>query len=173
MTQITKTTDLLFAVPIVTQIANCGVNSVRGEVAKYVTKCSTAIDVPLSPEQTEILVDDIIDVYKWDSIEDIQICLKNGRQGKYGKTYGKLNMIVFTEWMTSHLEEKSTAREQAMQKAKDMHKFESREDYEEAVKVGAENQARIAALKKAYEDKQRALNADFVKIREQYLNKKK
>lgn len=143
------------------------------ELAKYVTKCATAIDVPLTNEQSEILVDDIIDVYKWDSIEDIQICLKNGRQGKYGKTYGKLNMIVFSEWMAKHLEDKAYAREQAFQKSKAIHNWETREDYEQAIKIGAENQAKIAELKKAYEDKKRALNADFVRIREEYLNKKK
>jgi len=138
MIQITKNTDLLKTTPINEQLIKFGRNEVNLEIAKYVNKCLSGLDIEMSNDQIQILIEDIIDVYKWDSIEDIQICLKNGRQGKYGKTYGKLNMIVFQEWMGKHLDQK--ANEFEHQYSKHKHHWDSKEDYLKAVKEGIKQQ---------------------------------
>ncbi len=107
MIQITQNTDLLKAKPIINQITKFGRQSVNLEIAKYVNKCVKGLNIEIDNLSLQILIEDIVDVYKYDSIEDIQVCLKNGRQGKYGKTYNKLNMVVFSEWMSKHLEQKA------------------------------------------------------------------
>lgn len=133
--QITKTSDLLRCKPINEQLIAHGKDEVYFELAGAVVKCAQGLGIEMSNERTQLLVDDITEVYKFDSIEDIQLCLKNGRQGKYGKTYGKLNMIIIQEWMSIHLEKKAAARES--QNSTSKHDFKTREEYESAVKVGS------------------------------------
>ena len=147
MIPILKTTDLLKAKPINEQILKFGRNDVNLEIAKYVNKCLTGLDIELPNDKIQILIEDIVEVYKFDSIEDIKICLKNGRQGKYGKTYGKLNMIIIQEWMSIHLDRKAAARESANSTAK--HDFKDREEYENAVKVGSNKNQEKKERKKA------------------------
>ena len=136
--QITKTSDLLKAKPINEQVIKFGRNDVNVEISKSINKCLRALDISIENSALQILIEDIVDVYKWDSIEDIQICLKNGRQGKYGKTYNKLNMIVFQEWMSKHLDQKSNHLEHQYSKHK--HHWDSKEDYLKAVKEGIKQQ---------------------------------
>lgn len=136
--QVTTNSDLLKAKPINNQILKYGRNEVNLVIAVSVNKCLDGLDVDMSNEQIQIFIEDIVDVYKWDSIEDIQICLKNGRQGKYGKTYNKLNMIVFREWMSKHLEQKAIEREN--QYKENRHNWDSKEDYLKAVKEGIKQQ---------------------------------
>lgn len=138
MIQIITTTDLLKAKPITEQLLTFGRNEVNMEIAKAVNKCIRGLNIEMDNTSIQILIEDIVDVYKWDSIEDIQVCLKNGRQGKYGKNYNKLNMIVFSEWMSKHLEQKAIERES--QYSKNKHDWDSREDYLESVKLGLDQQ---------------------------------
>jgi hypothetical protein len=132
---ITKTTDLLRAAPIVSQILECGRNDVEVEISKYVTKCIQGLGLQMDNYSIQLLTEDIVEKYKYDSIEDVQICLKKGRQGYYGTTYNKLNMVVISEWMTKHLEEKAIIREREVNKLKlsnDFPGWATREDYEKA-----------------------------------------
>ena len=124
-----------------------GRNEVYFELAGAVVKCAQGLGIEMSNERIQLLVEDITEVYKFDSIEDIQICLKNGRQGKYGKTYAKLNMIIIQEWMSYHLEKKAIARESVNSKAK--YNFKNREEYENAVKVGSKINQEKKERKKA------------------------
>lgn len=103
---ITKVSDTLTLVPIVNDKRNA-----YEIVFVAVRKCALGLGLDFSQEATEVLSEDLIDKYKYDSIEDILFALKNGRQGKYGNNYGKLNMIVISDWMTRHLEEKAKERE--------------------------------------------------------------
>ncbi|MGH1436579.1 MAG: hypothetical protein ACRBG0_19205 [Lewinella sp.] len=95
-----------------------GVAPVLDWVMRFVSKCATQLNISASAEFIETLSEDIIDVYKYDSLEDIAECLKKGRQGRYGINYGKLNMVVIQEWMAKHLEEKYRAREAAHENSK-------------------------------------------------------
>lgn len=145
--QITKTSDLLKAKPINEQIIKFGRNEVNIQISNSVFKCAIGLNIELTNFQSQILIEDIVDKYKYDSIEDIQQCLKNGRRGDYGPTYGKFNMIVISEWMNKHLEKKSIARESQLKKQK--HDFKDREEYESAVKVGSKINAEEKKTKKS------------------------
>lgn len=76
------------------------------------------VGTELTPDTIEVMAEDLIDCYKLDSLEDIAEALKKGRQGRYGKIYGKLNGIVLGEWMNKHLEEKAAAREKEISQNK-------------------------------------------------------
>lgn len=115
---IIKITDLLLASTIQQQIAVAGRNEVSIAIAAAVSKCCAALDITLQNSVMQMLVEDIVDKYKYDSIEDVQQCLKKGRRGDYGPTYNKLNMIIITQWMSNHLQEKASVREQAAQNIK-------------------------------------------------------
>jgi hypothetical protein len=128
---------LFRATPINEQILKHGRNEINLEVAKYVNKCIKGLDIEISNYTLQILIEDIIDKYKFDSIEDIQVCLKNGRQGRYGTTYNKLNMVIISDWMSKHLEEKAIYREKIIndrKKESDFKGWETREDYEKAAR---------------------------------------
>ena len=115
---ITKTFDTLNIVPIINDKRNA-----YEIVFVAVRKCAIGLGLDFSQEATEVLAEDLIDKYKYDSIEDILFALKSGRQGKYGNNYGKLNMIVISEWMAKNLEEKSKEREK-------LRHNEKKEEYE-------------------------------------------
>lgn len=64
--------------------------------------------------QAAVLSKDVLDKYHYDSIEDVREALKKGRRGTYGfghNSRSSLNMILISEWMEKHLEEKAEARE--------------------------------------------------------------
>ena len=137
MIPITTSTDLLKAKPINEHILKFGRNEVNLEVAKYVNKCIVGLGLTMDNYAIQILIEDLVDKYKFDSIEDIQECLKKGRRGEYGTTYNKLNMIVISDWMSKHLEQKAMAREKQHQTRKnesDFDGWETREDYETAAR---------------------------------------
>lgn len=91
---------------------------VKKHIASLLIKCALGLGVDLSEELLELLVSDITEVYGYDSIEDVALALKNGRQGKYGKVYGKINMVVISEWMGYHLDRKAQEREKEIQNQK-------------------------------------------------------
>lgn len=110
MIPIGKTTDLLSAKPIVHQL-QVNAKEVNDKVMKMITKAGMQVGTDLTPMAIELMAEDLIDAFKYDSLEDIAEALKKGRQGRYGKVYGKMNGIVLAEWMGKHLEEKAIARE--------------------------------------------------------------
>ena len=166
MIQITTTTDLLKAKQMTEQLLKFGRNEVNKEIAKAVNKCVRGLNIEMDNMALQIFIEDIIETYKFDSIEDIQICLKNGRQGKFGKTYGKLNMIVFQGWMAKHLEQKEDSREsEYIETKKD---FKDKNDYTEFVLKGLKNQKEIADSKKETTSKE----AEYQKFRAEYFNNK-
>lgn len=103
-----------------------------------------SLDIELDNYKLHILVEDLVDKYKFDSIEDIQECLKKGRRGDYGQVYGKLNMIVFSKWMEKHLQLKMDVMERSETstgKGTDIITDEIRAKYEEFTNQGLKNQA--------------------------------
>jgi hypothetical protein len=165
---ITKTTDLLKAEPINSQILKYGRNEVYVEITKYLNKCIRTFDIVLDNNTIQVLVEDIVSKYKFDSIEDIRECLKKGRQGNYGKNYGKLNMVVISEWMTKHLEQKAIAREHQYND-KYKHNWKSKDEYILSVKEGLKEQDKKDQLKKRDDE---AIN-EFNKFKAEYLKKAK
>jgi hypothetical protein len=142
MIPIITSTDLLSAKPINEQILKYGRDSVNLEIAKYVNKCIKGLSIEIDNHAIQILIEDIVDKYKFDSIEDIQVCLKNGRQGNYGTTYGKLNMVVISDWMGKHLEKKAIAREKRHhERANELHKHNwiNKDEYSKSVTKSIDN----------------------------------
>lgn len=122
-------------------------------IAASINKCAEGLGIDLSNYQIQVLTEDLIDVYKWDSIEDIQICLRNGRQGKYGPTYNKLNMVIIQDWMSKHLEEKAIAREHQYNESK-KHTWESKEEYMEKALESSKQQTEDFIKEKEAEKKE-------------------
>ena len=88
------------------------------ELVDHVTLCAEGLGVNQTARQLALLVADIVECYPVETMEDIIIVLKQGRQGAFGTTYKQLNMIVFREWMTLHLELKLEQRDQLHQHGK-------------------------------------------------------
>jgi hypothetical protein len=99
-------------------IRESGIEQCKTEIVKYVVKCVDQMGIQTSPSFLETFAEDALEVYPYESLEDIRECLKKGRQGKYGITYGKFNMIVFTDWMSKHLDDKAKAREDQLKNEK-------------------------------------------------------
>ncbi len=172
MIPITKTTDLLKAKPINEHILKFGRNEVNLEVAKYVNKCIVGLGLTMDNYAIQILIEDLVDKYKYDSIEDIQECLKKGRRGDYGAIYGvKLNMIVISKWMEKHLQLKMDVLERAgttAGKGTDIITDEIRAKYEEFANQGVKNQAEEKERKESRKSNQLRFERESEEFKIQY-----
>lgn len=72
----------------------------------------------LNDSQIKTIVEDLMDKYPNESLEDFILCFKKARQGEYGELIRLDSPIVFT-WMASYLEEKYKAVEDDLMKQKD------------------------------------------------------
>lgn len=52
-----------------------------------------------------------IEQYPTDSLKDLILCLKRVKQGKYGKTFNRIDIQVISEFWTAYLNEKAEYRE--------------------------------------------------------------
>lgn len=174
LTQNLNNTELTFqncldAKPMLYWLNRAARQDIATRIDAEITVCLELLQVDLSDQAIKVLVDDIISVYKWDSLEDIIITLRNGRRGKYGKNYGKFNMIVFTQWMKEHLTEKSLLRESALEIEKGtLHNWETRKEYLQAVEIGNINQNEI----KKNEDLNSQKEHNYQSFKGKYLLKK-
>lgn len=122
MIQSTKTSDLVHAKPISVQIAQGHIDRVFQVILKAVSKCDLMLGTNSDSAFLEMMADELMDTYKYDSIEDLIEALKKGRRGFYGKNYNKFNLVVVSEWMAKHLEEKAIEREK-------LHENRKKEEY--------------------------------------------
>jgi len=132
-----------------------------------------AFGIDKSEEGVKLILNDILVKYFSESVNDIILCLKNGRQGNYKeKIYGKnFNMQVFSAWMSEYLEQKYTAKEKILNNAKKeaSDNWTSKEDYHEAIKRGKKASDMIEKQKK--DDKKSETNYNNFKAK--YFAKKK
>ena len=99
-----------------------GEKEVLTTISISVVKCASGLGITLTHSQLETLCYDLLDVYKYDAVEDIQQCLKKARQGRYSFGHHSrsiLNMPLIKDWMVQHLEEKAQARENINRKYKE------------------------------------------------------
>jgi len=142
MIQIGKISDLLKAKPIMEMAKEFGFEAVLNTVKKALVKCSSSMNIQMVPAAIETIAEDLIEMYKCDSVEDIVESLKKGRRGVYSsdrdaKTYGKLNMEVISVWMAKHLDEKYQEKEKSLKEQKpiqDDPDFDAKKFYEEGRK---------------------------------------
>lgn len=147
-----KTRDLLKAKPIFLQIQDHSEKQVQQLVATWLLKLSSSIGDSLhnDADRLRTLVEDLIDVYAYDALEDVRECLKKGRRGDYGFGHHKrgfITMLLLREWMERHLEEKAIIREKEIERnkieIKEVENFDPKKFYEEGakfLKAQAENE---------------------------------
>lgn len=124
-------------------------DEVNETIKVALSRCAFQIGVDLTPSQVSLIVEDIIEKYKLDSVEDVVEALKKGRRGNYGTTYNSLNMIIISKWMGFHLEEKARAREQLI-------------SFQREIKVGELN---------FNQEYSKRLNANFIKKEDEKIIK--
>lgn len=117
----------------------------------FISKAAMQTGTELTPDRLELMAEDLIDCYKYDSLEDIAEALKKGRQGRYGKMYGKLNGVILSEWMNKHLEEKANVREKALsqRKASTTKDIDIHEAYIDLMEKVKEQPTKAALISKA------------------------
>jgi hypothetical protein len=112
---------LIGAKPIFIQVKDNGPEVVSMIIKASLIKCALGLGIQISDAQSEVLSEDIQAQFSYDSIEDINECLKSARRGEFGfghNSRNTLNMILITEWMAKHLEKKSIAKEKIHSKHK-------------------------------------------------------
>lgn len=90
-------------------------------IAAALTKCADGLGIELADNRCVMISKDLVDVFRYDSVEDILMALKRGRQGVYGFDYhnrNKLSMPLIHYWISLLMEEKAEAREKEAAKHK-------------------------------------------------------
>jgi hypothetical protein len=72
----------------------------------------------LNDVQIKTIVEDLLDKYPGESLEDFMLCFKKARQGEYGELIRLDSPIVFT-WMDKYLDEKYRIIEENLLREKD------------------------------------------------------
>ena len=138
-----NTFELLKAKPIMMQVHEHGDDKVKNYIKAALIKMSNAIgdNLDANADRLDMLTTDLIEVYHYDSIEDITECLKKGRRGDYGFGHHKrgfITMLLLREWMSRHLEEKAVIREKEIARKKvdikEVENFDAKKFYEEGAK---------------------------------------
>jgi hypothetical protein len=138
-----KTHEILRAKPIFLQVQDHSEKQVKQLIATWLLKLSSSIGDMLHNDADRLttLVEDLMDVYPYDSLEDIRECLKKGRRGDYGFGHHKrgfITMLLLREWMSRHLEEKAIIREKEIERnkvdLKDVENFDAKRFYKEGAK---------------------------------------
>ncbi len=153
------------------QIREGDERSVQAQVIGALSKCSEAMQISLSDNAMKIITEDLIDMYKYESIQDIIDCLKAGRRGVYGiNSYGKLNLELITKWMAVYLDAKYLEREkvekQKQTKVQEDHDFNREEFY-------AKGKEYIAEQDNIHKNKNKFSSATYDQLKHQYFNEKK
>ena len=172
MIPITKTSDLLKCKPIAEVSREVSEEAVKMTIAQALLKCSAAMNIQMPQASIEVISEDIIEKYKYESVEDIVECLKKGRRGDYAtdkdsKAYGKLNMEVIAIWMSKHLDAKYQEREKQIQNAK---KGELEDDFD-AVEFYKKGKEYIDFLKEKEKKANSFSDATYDEIKHQYFKK--
>jgi hypothetical protein len=170
-----KEHDILTAKPIILQVKEYGETNVSNIIKAWLLKLSEAIGDNLTDNVSRLstLADDLIELYHYDSLEDIRECLKKGRRGQYGFGHhkrGYITMLLLREWMTSYLDEKSSIREKQILAAKVEHKeienFNPEEFYANGKKFFEQAEER--------EKKRNSFNSNaYDRIKDNYFEDKK
>lgn len=74
----------------------------------------------LNDGQIKTIVEDLIDKYPNESLEDFMLCFRKARQGEYGELIRLDSPIVFS-WMSKYLDEKYQVLEAQLMKEREQH----------------------------------------------------
>lgn len=93
--------------PIVSIAKVTGMEAIYAQVEFDLIKCLAMLNLNLTIKESQypFIVRELVDTFSSESIEDFQLCFKNGVKGKYGKIYN-VDLSVLSIWMGEYLEEK-------------------------------------------------------------------
>lgn len=117
-----KVSMLLDCEPIESLIRNAGVERVKEYIERELIKLASMFNgnatLNLKDYQVPIIADQLIESYKWESIEDFTLCFRRGAAGYYDDKLLRLDGAVIGNWMRMYLEEKADMIEQRHAKQK-------------------------------------------------------
>lgn len=111
------------ALPICELKHHVGARSIAIALDVQLTRLVASLNLKwnINDAQIKDIVQDLIEEYPNESIEDFVMCFKNARKGKYGELIRLDSPIIFT-WMTKYLEEKYQHVEEKWKLQKDEEK---------------------------------------------------
>lgn len=141
------------------------------ELTKLIGMVNINPTLTIKPYQIPVIVDSLVESYKWESVEDFTLCFRRGSAGLYGEIY-RLDGAIIGQWMSRYLDEKYDALEQRNAKQKHPILPEKREgnivDGSKYIKQMLEN---LGALPS--EEKDNSKENAYQKFKLEYLEKQK
>lgn len=116
-----KVSELLDCEPIESLIRHAGQKTVQmyleAELIKLAGNFNGNPALNLKDYQVPVIAEQLIENYKWESIEDFTLCFRRASSGMYGEIY-RIDGAVIGQWFARYLDEKYDALEQRQKKAK-------------------------------------------------------
>lgn len=100
------------ALPICTVIKHVEPGIVETTLDMHLTRLVESLNLKwnLQPGQITTIIEDLVDRYQYESLEDFILVFKRARQGEFGELY-RLDSAVIFGWMERYLEEKYSVLE--------------------------------------------------------------
>ncbi len=118
---ITKILDTAVPMSIVSKNVNPG--DLERSLDIQLTRLVQSLNLKwnIEPLQIKLIVEDLIDKYRHETLEDFILIFKKARQNEFGEIY-RLDSAVVFGWVEKYLEEKYVAVETRLRKEKDTYK---------------------------------------------------
>lgn len=117
-----RISEVLDCEPIESLIKHVGRETIqvylKGELTRLALNFNGNPALNLKAYQMDTIADQLIENYKWESIEDFTLCFRRASCGLYGEIY-RIDGAVIGQWFSRYLDEKYDALEQ--RKAKEKH----------------------------------------------------
>jgi hypothetical protein len=119
--------DLLDCEPIESLIRHSGKDGVQAylecEIIKLAANFNGNPALNIKAYQVPMIAEQLLENYKWESIEDFTLCFRKAAAGMYGEIY-RIDGAVIGQWFSRYLDEKYDALEQRKAKEKYQEKAE-------------------------------------------------
>lgn len=129
----------------------------------------------LNDMQVKQMVEDIMERYPHETLEDWLLVFKRGRSGGFGETYQQLDQAMIFKWMEIHLTDKAmeieSLAESAQVESKEIEAW-TKEQVQEFYKKGTEFRQKQAEIERI---SKKATGFDLTKyrqVKEEYVNSK-
>jgi hypothetical protein len=117
-----KISELLNCEPIQSLISHAGSDKVKAYLEAEIIKLALNFNgnpaLNIKDYQVPVIAEQLIENYKWESVEDFTLCFRRASAGLYGEIY-RIDGAVIGQWFSRYLDEKYDALEQ--KKAKEKH----------------------------------------------------
>jgi hypothetical protein len=117
-----KISELLECEPIQSLISHVGSDRVKAYLEAEIIKLALNFNgnpaLNIKDYQVPVIAEQLIENYKWESVEDFTLCFRRASAGLYGEIY-RIDGAVIGQWFSRYLDEKYDALEQ--KKAKEKH----------------------------------------------------